>query len=448
VTLNLKKRFQREMHIDETQWREIRYNLDPDKIHLVSSAVFAENQSAYSGDALLTATEFQKEIVNNIIKDVRAKHEGRLIIHSHDWMAGGVVTAYAKLTGIPVLHTIHNIFTANLPLEYLGGVNLSSLLENLYYSELENRRAIDCQATAIKNATIINFVGKRFLMEVVDDYFMDQDIVPPGVRKEVKAKYSCDQAWAILNAPSLNMYPEHCENCMQQYGPDDSILSEKKKNLLEFQKKTGLTVDENAVLFYWPSRLDPFQKGVELFEAIAQRFVDMHPDVQFAAVANGIGGDRTHEEILGRIACASNGKITCQPYSDSLSMLGYAAASDVFGASLYEPCGQIDQIGNLFGATATNRDTGGYHDKITEIVLKVDGATQDSGNGFLFRDYDTGGLWYGLKKSLEFHRRSPEIKEKQLKRIMREAREKYDPGNMITEYIRIYEKLNGGRPLI
>jgi magnesium-transporting ATPase (P-type) len=51
-------------------------------------------------------------------------------------------------------------------------------------------------------------------------------------------------------------------------------------------------------------------------------------------------------------------------------MLGYAAAHDVFGASLYEPCGQIDQVGNLFGATATNRDTGGYHDKIRELRLK------------------------------------------------------------------------------
>ncbi len=40
-------------------------------------------------------------------------------------------------------------------------------------------------------------------------------------------------------------------------------------------------------------------------------------------------------------------------------MLGFTAVNDVFGAPLYEPCGQIDRIGNLFGATATNRNTGG-----------------------------------------------------------------------------------------
>jgi hypothetical protein len=35
----------------------------------------------------------------------------------------------------------------------------------------------------------------------------------------------------------------------------------------------------------------------------------------------------------------------------------------------------------------------------------------------------------------------------QLKRIMQEAREKYDLGKMIAAYIRIYEKLNNGKPL-
>jgi len=129
-------------------------------------------------------------------------------------------------------------------------------------------------------------------------------------------------------------------------------------------------------------------------------------------------------------------------------MLGYAAANDVFGASLYEPCGQIDQIGNLFGATATNRDTGGYHDKIRELRLTLDGFPQDVGNGFLFRDYDSSGLWYGLEKSVQFHRKPPEVREPQIRRIMKEAREKYDPGSMINSYIRVYERLNGGKPLI
>ena len=97
-------------------------------IHLVSSSIFADNLSAYSGDPIMTAVEFQREIVNNIIKTVRARHEGRLIIHSHDWMAGGAITAYAAATGLPVLHTVHNVFTACIPLDLLGGIGLRKSL--------------------------------------------------------------------------------------------------------------------------------------------------------------------------------------------------------------------------------------------------------------------------------------------------------------------------------
>ena len=446
--LNLKKRFQREAQMNELQWREVRYKIDSDKIHLISSAVFADNMSAYAGDPILTAVEFQREIVNNVIKTVRARSEGRLILHSHDWMAGGVITAYANATGLPVLHTVHNVFTACLPLDLFGGINLGSISDRLYFQEMNGNACIDSQATAIKNATMINFVGEKFLREVVEDYFLDRDLVPPGVRQEVKEKFTHDAARAIINAPSSQMYPERCEALVRKYGPDDPVMEAKRENLVAFQQKTGLKVNPGALLYFWPSRLDPFQKGVELLEQICISFTERHPEVQIAIVADGIGNDRTHVDILGGIACNSGGRITCQPFNEELSLLGYAAACDVFGASLYEPCGQIDQVGNLFGATATNRDTGGYHDKIRQLRLKVEGAPHDVGNGFLFRNYDAGGLWYALEKSVAFHRMPSEVREKQIRRIMRESREQYSLGHMVAEYIRIYEKLNGGRPLV
>jgi glycogen synthase len=363
-------------------------------------------------------------------------------------MAGGAITAYAKSTEVPILHTVHNVFTENLPLDLMSGVNLSSISEYLYYSEAYGQACIDCQATAIKNATLINFVGEKFLREVVEDFFLDRPIVPPSVRNEVKAKYFNDAARAIINAPASVMYPENCPFLVRKYGPEDPIMQAKRENLVTFQKRTGLNVNPNAILFYWPSRLDPVQKGVELLEAIAQRFITAYPDAQIAVVGDGIGSDRTHVDILGKIAYASQGKIAYHRFDEGLSMLGYAAASDVFGASLYEPCGQIDQVGNLFGATATNRDTGGYHDKITELRLKIDGAPQNVGNGFLFRDYDSGGLWFGLENSMNFHRKPINVREAQIRRIMKEARERYDLQTMIAQYIRIYEKLNGGKPLV
>jgi len=80
--------------------------------------------------------------------------------------------------------------------------------------------------------------------------------------------------------------------------------------------------------------------------------------------------------------------------------------------------------------------------------LREDGCACDEGNGFLFRDYDAGGLWYGLGKSVRFHRRPPEVRESQLTRIMKETRVRYSLDRMVDQYIDIYEKLNGGEPLI
>ena len=448
ATLNLKKRFQREHHLDDAEWRDIRYTTDTNKIHLVSSSVFAGLSGAYEGDPLLNAAEFQKEIINNIIKNVSAKARGNLIVHSHDWMAGGAIAAYARSRDIPVLHTVHNVFTGHVPVEMLFGIDTGLLSRFFFFSEDRGRRCIDCQATAVKNATLINFVGHRFLEEVVNDHFTGSLIIPEGVRQEVKAKYYFGSALSILNAPSRAMYPEYCEYLARNYGPDDDVIAAKRENLTAFQKRTGLNVNPGAILFFWPSRLDSVQKGVTLLEDMLLRFAIEHGDVQFAIVSDGVGGDRRHEDILGKIAWVSGGKITYHRFDESLSMLGFAAASDVFGASLYEPCGQIDQVGNLCGATATNRDTGGYHDKIREIWLKSDGAPQDVGNGFLFRDYDSRGLWYGLERSVQFHRKPPAEREAQIKRIMREARQRYDLNTMIAEYVRLYERLNGGRPLV
>ena len=207
-----------------------------------------------------------------------------------------------------------------------------------------------------------------------------------------------------------------------------------------------MLVNPEAILLFWPSRLDRIQKGIELLEDIALKFVIEHPDVQIAVVGNPVGDNRTDSDIMGRIACASGGKIAYSPFNDDLSTLGYAAASDVFGASLYEPFGQIDLVGNLYGATATNRNTGGFHDKIVPLRLKKMGADEDQGNGILFENYDAGGLWYGLELTVQNHRffrKDQQEWEKQAKRIMKDARNNWGLNKMMDGYLAAYERILG-----
>ena len=458
ITLNLRRRFREEAHLSEAEWIQSRHKLNPENIHLVSSALFEEYRSAYEGDPLVTAAEFQRQIVNSYLKEIRSNYQGRAVIHTHDWMAGGVLAAYAKLREIPTLHTVHNTHTAHIPLELLQGVNLAKLKDNMYISWDHGKECIDAQATAIKNAAKISYVGKTFLKEIVEDYFLDRPIIPWSVRQETKTKYYANDTLVIPNGISPEVFPENQPEepdddkpgLAKKFSPEDNVIEAKKRNLVKFQKQMGLLVDPDALLLYWPSRLDPSQKGIELLEDIALKFVIEHADVQIAVVGNPVGSDRTHADIMGRIACISGGKVAYHSFDESLCRLGYAAASEVFGASLYEPFGQIDVVGNLYGATATNRATGGYNDKIVSLSLKTWGAPQDLGNGVLFKNYDSSGLWWGLDQAVQNHRyfrKNVHDWQKQVRRIMREARKNWSLENMVAGYITAYETLNNGKPL-
>ena len=458
ITLNLKRRFREKAGLTEQQWIEQRHRLDPEDVCLVSSSRYENHRSAYDGDPIETAAEFQRQIVNIHIKAIRSRSGGRSILHTHDWMAGGIIAGYARLRRIPLLHTIHNTHTGLIPLGRLEGVNLDAMRDNLYLVQEPGDTRIDANATAIKNADKVSLVGRQFLHEIINDHFQDRTIIAPGVRAEIQAKYEHDAAIVVPNGIAPSVYPENQKRTADADRPGlarrftlrSRVIEAKKANLVRFQRTIGLRVDPESILLYWPSRLDETQKGIELLECIAQAFVEEHADAQIAVVGNPVGVDRRHADIMGRIACASRGQIAYARFDEDLSVLGYAAASDVFGASLYEPFGQIDVVGNLYGATATNRDTGGFADKIVHLSLKAWGAPQDHGNGVLFRHYSPSGLWWGLAQAVRHHRyfrKHPADWEAQAKRIMKEARDRWSLDNMVAQYMAVYEKMNGGKPL-
>ena len=86
-----------------------------------------------------------------------------------------------------------------------------------------------------------------------------------------------------------------------------------------------------------------------------------------------------------------------------------------------------------------------YPERFSHLIWNY--SPEDRGNGFLFRDYDAGGLWHGLSRSVAFHRRPPVIREAQIRRIMREVRRKHSVDQMVDGYMNAYQRLNGGVPL-
>ena len=274
ITLNLIRRFREEAGMSEAEWIQTRHRLNPENVHLVSSAIFEGHRSAYDGSPPANAAEFQRQIVNTYIKEIRSAYEGRAILHTNDWMAGGVITPYAKLRGVPVLHTVHNTHTGHVPLDMFYGVNLQGPLGHAVPLRYRGHEPWIARRRRFENATKVSYVGEKFLKEIVGDYFLHEMVIPWSVRVETKARYYGRDTLVIPNGISPDVFPENQEEhpeieqpgLARRYGPYDSLIEAKRANLVKFQKKTGLHVDPEAILFYWPSRLDPVQKGVDLLE--------------------------------------------------------------------------------------------------------------------------------------------------------------------------------------
>ena len=96
-----------------------------------------------------------------------------------------------------------------------------------------------------------------FLKEIVDGW---HGFIPDSVRNEIRGKYFAGCAAGILNAPDTSDNPATDSHIPFNYGPADHREA-KRKNKLAFQREMGLTENADAPIFFWPSRLDPVQKG-------------------------------------------------------------------------------------------------------------------------------------------------------------------------------------------
>jgi glycogen synthase len=99
-------------------------------------------------------------------------------------------------------------------------------------------------------------------------------------------------------------------------------------------------------------------------------------------------------------------------------------------------------IGAIYGSLPVVRDTGGLHDTVCHLDHE-----SGTGNGFVFRTYDAGGLRWAIDQAMEFHRVSPERREAQVTRIMEEGAASFNHDVTARAYFDIYEQMLH-RPLV
>ncbi len=431
--------YRRMFHVETAQLvseelRKYKAHLSDERIHLAEDRCFYYRDTVYDrGDGnVKLALAFQREVINNIIPYVQPD-----LIHCNDWMTG-LIPAAARRMGIPCLFTVHNIHTQKLNLAQIedAGIDAAEFWTNLYYGyppynyeESRDRNPIDLQASGCFAAHFINTVSPTFLTEIVNGW---HSFIPDSIRNEIRNKYNAGCAVGILNAPDANDNPAIDDKIPFKYGPDNHREA-KRQNKLALQHALGLEENPDKALFFWPSRLDPVQKGPQLLTDITFRFLDKHPDAQLAIIANGpyqqpFWDIREFHQIQGRLGVHN--------FEGRLSQLGFAGSDFTLMPSLFEPCGLPQMQAPIYGSLAVAHNTGGLHDTVETLDWNA-----SRGNGFVFDTYDSNGLFWAMDRAMDFFHQDSTVREREIARIMKESLARFNHRACAQEYINLYERM-------
>jgi starch synthase len=425
------------------EFHKIQRKMPYDRIHLAEDRAFYYINRVYShyGDEnIKLSLAFQREVINNIVPHVQPD-----LIHCNDWMTG-LIPAMARQLGIPCLFTIHNVHTVKTTLAYIEdrGIDAASFWKNLYYERMAYRyedtrdtNAVDLLTSGIFAAHFVNVVSPTFLEEIVNG---KHHFIENPIRRELSNKYNSQCAAGILNAPDPSFNPNNDKELKKNYGPKNYV-SGKKENKRFLQKKLGLIRDDKAPIFFWPSRLDPKQKGCHLLADIFYKVISSFWDqnLQIVFVANG-DYQMAFRDIVNFHGFQK--RVAICDFNNELEHLAYGASDFILMPSSFEPCGLPQMIAPIYGTLPVAHETGGIHD--TVVHLDVD---QNKGNGFLFNTFDSYGFFWAVEQAMIFYNLPQNVKAKQIKRIMNESAATFTHANTARQYIELYEKMLQ-RPLI
>jgi starch synthase len=423
--------------------RMLRRVMPNDRVHLAEDrAFFYLNRvySNYSDQNIHIALAFQREVINNIVPRVRPD-----LIHCNDWMTG-LIPAMAREMRIPCLFTIHNIHTVKTTLAHIEdrGIDAAYFWNHLFYTrfaeDYESAREsnpVDFLVSGVFAAHFVNTVSSRFLEEIVEGRHA---FIEPPLRQELVNKADAVCATGILNAPDPGFHPGKDVNLPRPYGPDDHVRA-KWQNKLSLQRLLGLIEDERAPLFFWPSRLDPVQKGCQLLSDIFYRLMSKYWDknIQVVFVADG-----EYQNVFRQIVNLHqlHQRVAVCDFSEQLEHLSYGASDFVLMPSLFEPCGLPQMIGQIYGALPVVHDTGGLHDTVAHLDPE-----RGNGSGFVFKHHDSNGLMWAIDQAMEFHALPDKQKEQNIARIMHHAMNTFNHSVNARHYIDLYERMLE-RPLL
>lgn len=317
------------------------------------------------------------------------------------------------------------------------GIDAARFWQHLYYEEypgtyesIRNKEAVSMLASGIHAAGAMNTVSSSFLGELASGGHGTSTSIVNAIR----LKLHSGRAHGILNSLQPDMSP-HKDPFLREPYDANSHMYGKRTNKRALQEALGLEIDEEAPLLFWPSRLDPSQKGCQLLAEILYKLVSDYWGLGLQVVFVADGPFKPHfEHIAGFHKLAH--RIAVSRFDPGLSRLGYAASDFTLMPSAYEPCGLSQMMGLRYGSLPIVHATGGLKDTVQHLD-----SNRNQGNGFVFETHDPAGLRWAIDQAICFHIRPQEERSIQIERIMSESATGFAPARMVEQYLETYRRL-------
>ncbi len=445
--------------MDYKQYVRFKHSMDQRHIHLVSSVHFSRLRHIYQEPAQ-TAAAFQ-ELSRERVKQLHGRYRNRMILHGHDQYTG-VIAAYARARGIPYVHSLHNIYTLLLRRKPQAGREGEPALPSHFFhfdfeeylpTEMDrvmdylketavDSGVIDAHATAVANADLVLPVGEQFTLEMISGRFDDWPELQSSRRTiyEVRVKDRFGQVRPLMNPIDPRDLPENQDFLEHRFSHLTlDVLEAKRINRRAMQRQYGLSLDDEAVVVAWTSRLDQPQKGVRDFIALIPDVLAISERVQIVVIGDAPQGQQAHEQMLRELMAEHRLRVYYQPFDQHRSDALYAQADLVVGASRREPFGLFLTQAIAAGAIVTAPANGGTVDIVRPLDLEA-----GEGNGVIFNDPDLEGLRWGITRAIEAllqARSNPARWNEHVKRMMREIREEFSLDRFMDALIAAYNRV-------
>ena len=328
-----------------------------------------------------------------VLESCRASDFSPHIIHCNDWQSGLVPAflatdrRYADLANIATLLSIHNIaYQGNFPRETFGKLGLDWALFAPVQG-FEYWGYVSYLKAGIWYSNLLNTVSKRYAEEI-------QSSNEYGYGMEGILKDRSKDLYGILNGIDNDVWnPSKDDLIPVKFTPDK--LAGKAKCKIFLRNKLGLpNVRKDVPIIGIISRLAD-QKGFDLIAAVADHILAL--DLQIVILGTG---DKEYHELFSGLREKYPQKLALKLGFDNELAHLIEAGSDMFlMPSRYEPCGLNQMYSLQYGTIPIVRETGGLADTIDNA-----NPAKGSGNGFVFRNYDSKDLLNTIKFALEVYR--------------------------------------------